>query len=606
MNHNRYTKERIKARLFSRIAALWDIRSIDALDPVVKLLVESLASEVFRLSGEIEGIEDRVVEKLARAFTPAHTMSASPAHAVVHARAVSDTCRIDSATEFAYKSPHFIQKHNLRKLAFTPVLRTTIFHGDVAGLVADGRYCDVTARGGKDPVANSLRRDPVFNHTAWIGVEVGREVRQLRALSFYFEFPLLDDSEAYLRLLGHGRWSHNGQEIASVSGFRQADGQAAEEGDGALFGNSGQNEEIANKYKDRFVTLCDDLDAKALHPAVFPPELIPLFDADFVGGLQRELVWLKVVFPPAFDTHALSLLSVHTNCFPAANVYRKEALSTVTQLSSIVPLEKEPNEYFLFVDSVTDSHNRPYIQVRSHQDDESTGTYMVRYGGAERFDPVNARDFLERLLDIYREESIAFSNIDIDVPATSENLLAYLGDFDRKLHAYQGNHEHTSYLVLGDAVTERTNLTVRYNVTNGPIGNDIHQAELFEVPEVSDIDPSSPVLMTTTRGGRKSPPESSRKDLYQYLLMSRDRIYTQADMRLFCRAYYGDCFEEVDVESGYEVSPEPRQGIIRTTNIVLRGTAGKTQAELGILKRDILAGLSQRSPEGINYRIILK
>ncbi len=602
MSKKQYTKESIKARMFSRIATLWDIKNIDALDPVVKLMVESLASEIFRLSGEIEDIEDRVVEKLARAFTPSFMMSASPAHAVGHARAAGKTCTIDRHVEFGYKNPNFLQRHNLRKLAFTPVHETTLINGDVVSMIAGGRYYNVTAQGGKEHTANSLRRDPVFNRTVWIGLDLNRRIEQIRNLPFYFEFPLMDDSEEYRRLLGYGKWSHNGSEIASVSGFRQPDDEPV--------GFGAQNRElfqgILSKYKDQFVTLCDTLHGKDLKWERFPQELTGLFDESFVAALADELVWLKVVFPPAFDYDALFHVAVHTNCFLVSNIYKKQNITTVTKLSSIIPMGREDNEYFLFVDSVTDSRNRLYKQVRNHNDDDSTGSYMVRYGGSERFNEINAHDFLERLLDKYREESIAFSGTDIDVLVTFENLTAYLDDFERRLHSLDRDNEHTSYIILGDGIKERTNLTVSYDVTNGTTGNGIRKSEPLEIPQKADVDPTSAVLMTTTRGGRKSPSESSQRYIYQYLLTSRDRVYTKEDMRSFCRAFYGDYFTQVEVENGYEVSNKPKEGIIRTTNIILSGALGRSDVEPAILKRDILAGLIERSPDEINYRIVLK
>lgn len=606
MSKSNYTKENIKARMFNRIATLWDIRSIDVLDPVVKLLVESLASEMFRLSGEIEEIEDRVVEKLARAFTPAFMMSASPAHAVIHARAAGETSTVDTNSEFAYKNPHFIQKHNLRKLAFTPIQPTRLIDGDVIGMVADGRYYNITAQGGKEHTANSLRRDPIFNNTVWLGIDINRCIDSIQNLPFYFEFPLMEDCEQYLRLLGYARWSHNGKVIDSVSGLLPVE----DDNEQSLFGrqntHSELNEGISGKYDNQFVTLRDTLRGRDMKWELFPAELIGQFDQSVVAGLTTEVVWLKAVFPPAFDHNALSQVVIHTNCFPAANIYKKQSITTVTKLSSIIPLEKEENEHFLFVDSMTDSRNRRYKEVRSHGDDDTTGTYMVRYGGSERFNHIDARDFLERLLDKYREESIAFSSIDIDILATSENLMAYLKDFDRKLRSYDGDNEHVSYIILGDNIKERTNLTVTYSVTNGTVGNNIRKSDKLEMPENADIDPASPVLMTTTRGGRKSPPESTQKDIYQYLLMSRDRVYTKEDMKLFCRAHYGDCFTGIEISNGYEVSNKPKEGIIRTTDIILSGTSGRSDVDPSILKRDILAGLRGRSPEGVNYRIILK
>lgn len=602
MSKNKYTKESIKARMYGRIATLWNIRNVDDLDPVVKLLVESLASEVFSLSGELDTIENRIVEKLARAFTPSFMMAASPAHAVLHARSISGCVTIDPRTEFVYKEPRFVQRHNLRKLSMTPVCNTAIFDADVVSVIADYRYDKITPRGGKDHIAGSTRRDPVFNNTVWIGIEAGSDVRSLKNMAFYFEFPFMDNCEEYLRLLEYGKWSVSGKEIITSAGLTiSADEKSCdvfELYDQKLY----MHNEIKGKYNRHFVTITEDVDVREAKRESLPEELLGLFAGDFVQGLRKDIIWFKLVLPAAFDSHGVSNMAVHTNCFPVANIYCKKIVATVTPLSSIVMLEKERNEYFLFVDSVMDSGNREYKQVRTHEDNQDIQTYVIRRGGSERFNTLDARDFLERLLDIYRDESIAFSSIDKDIAGTAEGLMEYLSDFERKLKSYDSDTEHTSYLILGGDIEERANITVRYNMTNGAIANDIKAAEMLSVPEAGDIAPASAVLMTATRGGRKSPPESSQQDIYQYMLTSRDRIYTREDVRLFCRSYYGECFSDVEIENGYEVSSKPKEGIIRTTNVILHGSKGDTN----VMAEEMLAGLQQRSADGVNYRIKLK
>lgn len=606
MAKSEYTKDNIKNRMFSRMAALWDIRSIDNLDPVVKLLVESLASEIFKLTGEMDNIEGRIVEKLARAFTPSFMMSASPAHAVIHARAISGKYMMNANTEFVYKDPYFIQKHNLRKLVFSPVCDTAIINGDVKHMVSGGRFYNVTPRGGKDHVANSLRRDPVFNNTVWIGLEVGEEVTNLDNLSFYFELPFMDNSHEYFRILEHGRWTHGEKVINTSAGIRGDSGGMSKSRFGRYDERLYMTGGIADKYKKQFITVCDDLAVQDLKKETLPQELVPFFDNSFISGLQNRLIWIKIVLPSAFNDNVLGYLNVHINCLPVANIFRKTIITTITPVSSIIPLEKEDNEYLLYMDSVTDPDNKVYKEVRRHDDNNTAGTYIIRRGGCERFNSINARDYLVRLLDLYRDESTAFSKIDKDIANTAEGLMSYLNEFDKKLQSYENDSEHTSYLILGSNVAEKMNLTVGYCLTNGAVANEIRASEVLSVPEAADINPSSVVLMTATRGGMKSPSESSRKDIYQYLFTSRDRIYTNEDMKLFCKCNFGDYFSRIDIEKGYEISNVPKEGIIKTTNVVLYGTKVKDRIESEILIRDILAGLVSRSPEKMNYRVILK
>ena len=69
---NLFTKESIKARMFKQAATLYDIRNIDGIDPLIRLLIEALSGEIFKLSGDVHAIESRLLEKVASALTP-HT-----------------------------------------------------------------------------------------------------------------------------------------------------------------------------------------------------------------------------------------------------------------------------------------------------------------------------------------------------------------------------------------------------------------------------------------------------------------------------------------------------------------------------------------------------
>ena len=43
---NLFTKESIKARMFKQAATLYDIRNIDGIDPLIRLLIEALSGEI--------------------------------------------------------------------------------------------------------------------------------------------------------------------------------------------------------------------------------------------------------------------------------------------------------------------------------------------------------------------------------------------------------------------------------------------------------------------------------------------------------------------------------------------------------------------------------
>ena len=63
----------------------WGIKKVENLDPLVKLLLEALSSELFGLSHEIEDSHNRMLDKIANMLTPDTLVHVHPAHGICHA-----------------------------------------------------------------------------------------------------------------------------------------------------------------------------------------------------------------------------------------------------------------------------------------------------------------------------------------------------------------------------------------------------------------------------------------------------------------------------------------------------------------------------------------
>ena len=77
---NLFTKESIKARMFKQAATLYDIRNIDGIDPLIRLLIEALSGEIFKLSGDMHAIESRLLEKIHHWFPNPSMLLLLPDH----------------------------------------------------------------------------------------------------------------------------------------------------------------------------------------------------------------------------------------------------------------------------------------------------------------------------------------------------------------------------------------------------------------------------------------------------------------------------------------------------------------------------------------------
>ena len=64
------SKEVIKNRMLRHALTYWDMKNPGDLDPVVKLMLEALSSELHRMGSEIKDTQARILEKIAGAFLP--------------------------------------------------------------------------------------------------------------------------------------------------------------------------------------------------------------------------------------------------------------------------------------------------------------------------------------------------------------------------------------------------------------------------------------------------------------------------------------------------------------------------------------------------------
>jgi type VI protein secretion system component VasA len=114
LDQNIYSKETIKARMLQNATKLWGVKSIQSLDPFVKLLIDAFSTEVFKANNEIQNVNSRLLERLARMLTPTKYTHPVPAHAVAFYTPEEDVEYVMDYTEFSLKKYQFIQQNTVR------------------------------------------------------------------------------------------------------------------------------------------------------------------------------------------------------------------------------------------------------------------------------------------------------------------------------------------------------------------------------------------------------------------------------------------------------------------------------------------------------------
>lgn len=605
---NIYTKEEIKDRMYKNAANFWGIRNVDNLDPLVKLLIEAFASEIYKISNEQSGIEARILERVANMLTPDILMAVRPAHMILQVYPLEAKTTVNKMTGVFYDNPAFNMTHKVRNVSFYPVDTFPVVKGQVKSIICGRNVYNYDNIQNKEIQARSVNRSSIFTRNVWIGLELDSTVDTLENLSFFFDFINIENKSEYLNLLSYTKWEHQGKSLKSQSGIYTI----KERPDKNLIFteydlNNTFDNSIIKYYNNQYITITDELKNKTKNLENFPSELAGLYSENVIEKFQTPLLWLKVSFPPNFSEEILDTVSVSMNAFPVVNKNLSKGYFKINKFTNIIPLNTEAKEKFLFVNKITDSQGRVYEQLPYHESDaHKTCTYAVKRGGVERFDSRNAKEYILNLIDLLRDEGVAYSLVGRGfLSGLTKQLEELITIMDRRVTEVNESRDISSYVILESDGADEI-IFVNYWVTHADIVNGISAGAAFTPYSDMPVVPERVFSLTTSVGGRGAPKSENVLDMYKYILTSRDRIYTTEDIINFCYSIFGEIISSIEVKKGVQVSARPHEGLMRTIDVFLQVNVNyenlSSQEEL---KKEVYNSLKERSPDTFNYRIFI-
>lgn len=609
MSEERYNKEMIRNRMLKFAAAFWGVKKAENFDPVVKLLIESLSNELYKLNEMFSDIETRLLEKTARMLTPGILVSPTPAHAVVHASPIEVEYLVRKDTGFYYEN-HSASKSKRESLSFYPTCQTVVRNGDIRFLLCDDLLYSVKQDLSKTMISR-LEQKSGEAHCVWFGLELDEQITNLKDISFYLNFPNTTDCYEYLYLLSCTEWFLNGQPISVERGIYEVTDHY-QNAAMSFFSNY----EIANVidmtttglYKNNYLTIVQDVPLGESDRRVIPEHLSSILPEKAAQMMNSPLLWIKVQFPSNFKSQILEDIQLGINIIPVENKKLYEKNVDVDDLFGLVPLTTEDNEHLLSVYSVTNAKGQPYHELLyNSRQEELYGTYSIRRGGCERFDSRSAKDLLSYLTDLLSDETSAFGSL----PSTRLRSLTQQMEVlitQMKLAADNiQEYREMPYYVMIDQLKNKDKITVRYWVTNCESANDLRVGSAL-VPYVGTyLHPKDLFFVSSTYGGKQEPKFDERIDLYRYELTTRDRILTNDDIANFCKKELGELLCSVEIRNGVAISNMPREGLIRTKDIYLIPDGElKSPSQGEQIKKDLKAKLMDKSPDTFNYRLFIQ
>lgn len=601
---NTYTREQIKQRMLKRIGLLWDIEDTQQIDPIVSLLSEAMAEEIFMLSGEMSELDDRLLSKLSHSLTPVSQLTARPSHGILSAAPTEPTFTIDCDAAFTYKEAQGVRKLEVEQIEVAPVVPFTLMKAKICYLNICGQIYEYGQGFRKHTIAYASEINSIFRNSIWLGIEADKGLNDLSNLPIYFDFIEVENKYQYLKLLEYTNWSCNGKTIEIRCGLPVDDTKATPPY--ALSAVETILAELKTMYDVHYLSLRQHMAVREC----FPSELNALYADDVKTRFTEPLFWLRIDFPDSVYRETLEGIRVGVNCFPVANISTKRVSEKMADVPLFLPLETNKHEYFIEVTSVEDTSSRKYLPLASEAEvtDKSTqGRYILRKGGVERYSNTNdVRSSATRLTDILRDRNLFSSNReDVKFNKLVAKTVKTINDISDTVETSGETLHPLSYLLVEKSYAGEK-ILVNYLTTNGAAINKLPSGTPFKSNLGAGLASNQTWLITALRGGENEPSTERVRDRHRYLLTSQNRINSKQDMINFCWAEHSEHIESVDVKPGYAISKNPREGVIQTQDITIVLKPDSTlKPDLEDIKTDLLCKLERLSGVSLHYQLFI-
>lgn len=604
------SKQGILNRMRNMVIKHTGVKHVDLLDPLINLVSESLAEEVYKVSNEIDNTENRMLESVSNMLCPDDSLWAHPAHCILHATPNDNSLLLTTSTPFVLKDKRFLPTEKT-ELNFNPVCNTFIHKGRIRYLIYNGLCHSIDTNHTKTLLFRSRNPEFIQKKSYWIALELDDAITRLDNLSFYFDLPGVSDKSEYLNQFQFAAWRLNGKKMSTKRGLNRVDTAISNEVIG-LFNRFKAtqilDEKILKVYHKHYLTIEDEI---ILHDEKknLPQELINCFEEDLMQEFNSPLLWFEIELPQTFSEAVTESLTPCINTFPVANKYLCTKTVSLDEILKIIPLETGNGQSLLAVESVIDSKGRSYHELPfSDTKTEQYMTYTLRRGGYERYNKRDAKEYLSNFTDLLSNYSSFDSNtLDDDSKENiSKQIQGLLKHMDKALADIKDRLEVQSYILI-DCICDNEVFFVQYRLTDCEQANNIKQGVYFEIDNSKElpIDNTSVFTLSPTIGGKRAPESADRQGLRRKSLTRKTILVTDRDIISFCKEELGSIVDNIDIRNGIMEIGSPNAEFVRTTDVYLTPKQNENSPlndnDLIFLK-DLL---DKNSPATFNYRVFI-
>lgn len=605
-------KEEIRNRMVKRAQELWGMDRSSDFDPLVVLMVEALSTEIFSISNDVKNLDNRIFDKFTRVLASDNLVAPKPAHTVVYVDPVEDFKLFRREESLLYKKrlPSISGQSNDQfiQLEFSPLQDTPVFHGKLKYIISPNHVYEV--QGGQKKSA--ARRNTAASNSLFLGIKCNEVdlVKAFSNLNFFFTWGNYQVTKDKYEILALSKWRINGKSVqVHRDRFLKADSFNQGIFEQKHFMMQLQRD-VEAVYRDHFLTIEDQLlDDLFSDEQLFDVSTLQL-PAQINDRLEDGLQWIQIDFPAAISTQDLDELMVQVNAIPVVNKRLYQSKNRLKVLQNVIPVRTEELEQMLTVHRIMDKEGVEYSEVpfEDSTSNNGVGYYTVRTGGVERVDQRSAKDLVDYLFELLRDEKAAFSMYNADF------LNSVLNEIDKNITMVHQKSkqkaanikEQMNYIILKPK-NENDLVFAEVWLTYAEMANNIGMGEVFVSGRSNSISQSPITLLAPSRGGRNRLSRTESVQAFKYGLITADKIVTKNDIINFMQYELGSKLKRVDIKPGFMVSNAINAGLIKTIDIIVEPNQNSqlNATEWKLWLEQLEYKLKVRSTMEQNYRVLL-
>jgi hypothetical protein len=576
------THQQIKDSLLKTASRIWglpDNASENSFDPLVSILFGACATELEKISHDIEATRGRTLERLVQLLYPEVLCQAIPAHAIAYCYPTEKTVSAGADSQFYYQKKFNGSGEGTppqwKNIFFSPTANFLLHQATVKLIAGSKSVYAINEKGNKELVlVNSLPENHSFQQSLWLAIE-HTEHLGTDAL-FYFELKNEAGKDIFYDYLSATKWFMGNTLIKtekeygpSVSTLREPNPE--EIINGKTNSLSRILKQVNALYSRHFITASGIGSIEKEND--WPAELKSIYPEEALNKLKEKgsaLQWIRIDFPENIPVGTLQEdLTISLNCIPVINSHLIITQQKLVEYINIIPLSSD--EMFLDIAEITDIDGNPLNDINKKGNE---ALINLHFGGIARFNEKDAAAAIEGLIQQLRDESAAYTSIGYDFLNNElKSLQQSLNKLEQQLSGRQLLKGDTPYLVIPDKSRIGTsNIYVKYWTTDGEDGNNIKAGNQLSLYKNADIQNGSIRLVTNTLGGRNNLGNHDKVLAYKAAILSKEKLVTQEDIASFCRLRLALKEAAVEVTRGYKAQEKATGGFAKTIDITIRLT----------------------------------